>query len=42
MRFGALVRDAAEKISARLGAPPPPRGDLHGARPSGDGATIVE
>ncbi len=42
MRFGALVRDAAEKISARLGAPPTSHGDLHGARPSGDGATIVE
>jgi DNA-binding IclR family transcriptional regulator len=41
-RFGALVRDAAEKISARLGAPPPPHADVDGARPSGDGATIVE
>lgn len=41
-RFGALVRDAAEKISARLGAPPAVRRGMPDDHVASDGATMAE
>jgi IclR family acetate operon transcriptional repressor len=41
-RFGDLVRDAAEKISARLGAPPAVRRGMPDDHAAGDGATMAE
>jgi IclR family acetate operon transcriptional repressor len=41
-RFGTLVRDAAEKVSARLGAPPPGERREQIAQSVGDGVTMRE